>query len=238
MIYGISDTKGGEMSITSAMVKELGLNAGATVVGVASADDFTGAPEGCRPADKLQGCRSVIVLGAPFPPAALAGSTVEYTSIRNCMVEKMDNAAKDVAARIKREGYGTIAIDGLGGRRINGRFYGHISLKHSAELAGLGRITRNYLLTSPRYGNLLWFSAVLTEAELSPDRKQGYEVCDACDKCVAVCPVGALDNPALFGQGECYGTCYKQVMGQLELKCFRCRTVCSYRFGDSQGPEL
>lgn len=42
---------------------------------------------------------------------------------------------------------------------------------------------------------------------------------------------GALDNPALFGQGRCYQVCYKQVRGQLELKCFQCRTVCAHRFG-------
>lgn len=219
------------MNVSSAKVKELGINAGAAIVGIAAAGDFTGAPEGCRPADKLQGCRSVIVLGSPFPREALAKSTVEYTVIRNGMVEKMDNAAKDVATRIKLSGYRSKVIGGLGGKRINGRFYGHISLKHAAELAGLGIIARNYLLTNPRYGNLLWLSAVLTDADLSPDKKSQFNVCDACDKCVAVCPSGALDNPDLFGQGECYKTCYKQVMGKLELKCFRCRTVCSYRFG-------
>ena len=218
------------MSITSAKVKDLGFKAGAAVVGVASADDFAGAPDGCKPADKLQGCRSVIVLGAPFPKEALEKTTVEYTVIRNGMVEKMDNAAKDVATGIKQEGFRAKAVDGLGGKRINGRFYGHISLKHAAELAGLGSITRNYLLTSARYGNLLWFSAVLTDAELSPDQPQRYDVCDACDKCVATCPAGALDNPALFGQAECYRTCSKQVMGKLELNCFRCPTVCAYRY--------
>ena len=132
------------MRITSAKVKEMGINAGAAVVGIASASDFASAPEGCKPTDKLQDCRSVIVLGAPFPQEALAMSTVEYTVIRNGMVEKMDNAAKDVATRIKQKGYRTKAIDGLGGKRVNGRFYGHISLKHAAELAGIGSITRNY----------------------------------------------------------------------------------------------
>lgn len=221
----------GGMGITSAFVKEIGFAAGAAVVGIAFADDFGGAPEGCKPTDKLQGCRSVIVLGAPFPQEALTKSTVEYTAIRNGMVEKMDKAAKDVATRIKQEGYRTKAIGGLGGKRINGRFYGHISLKHAAELAGLGSITRNYLLTSPRYGNLLWFSAILTDAELSPDKQSHFEVCDTCGKCVSVCPSGALDEPNLFGQAKCYKTCYKQVMGKLELKCFRCRAVCSHRFG-------
>jgi Uncharacterized Fe-S protein len=217
------------VEITNAIVKELGINAGAVVVGVASARDFTGAPEGCKPTDKLRDCRSVIVLGAPFPQEALSAGTAEYTAIRNTMVERMDNAAKGVAKRIKQRGYRVKAVDGLGGKRINGRFYGHISLKHAAELAGLGTIARNYLLTNPRYGNLLWFSAVLTDAELAPNQKSRYDVCNSCNECVNTCPAGALDNPALFGQSKCYGTCYKQVEGKLELKCFQCRVVCPYQ---------
>lgn len=78
-------------------------------------------------------------------------STIEYTVIRNGMVEKMGKAAKEVAARIKQKGYRTKVIDRLGGKRVDGRFYGHISLKHGTALAGLGSTTRNYLLTSPRY---------------------------------------------------------------------------------------
>jgi epoxyqueuosine reductase QueG len=89
-------------------------------------------------------------------------------------------------------------------------------------LAGLGRINRNYLLTNHQYGNLLWFSAVLTDAELIPDKKAQYKICDTCKKCVEKCPSGALDNFASFGKKECpkFFIIEKK---KLEIKCFLCR---------------
>jgi epoxyqueuosine reductase QueG len=103
-------------------------------------------------------------------------------------------------------------------------------LKHAAELAGLGIIARNYLLTNPEYGNLLWFSAVLTDADLIPDKKAQYKICDNCNKCVETCPSGALNNPALFGKKEC-SRFFTIVNKKLEIKCFSCRKVCPYCFG-------
>ena len=217
--------------INSDIVKEYGLNAGASVVGIAASNDFGLAPEGFKPADKLEGCLSVVVLGAPFLQEALLGNTVEYTEIRNGMYQKMDSIAKEVTKQIIRKGYKAKAIGGLGGKYVNGKLFGHISLKHAAELAGLGIISRNYLLTNPEYGNLLWFSAVLTDADLIPDKKAPYTVCDNCNKCVEMCPSKALDHPAVFEHKACAGTCWKMVNGKWELKCFLCRKVCSYRFG-------
>jgi len=115
-------------------------------------------------------------------------------------------------------------------KELDGKMYGHISLKHAAELAGIGLINRNYLLTNPQFGNLLWLSAVLTDADLIPDKKAKYKICDKCNKCVKTCPSGALDDPALFGIKEC-SKYFTIVNKKFEIKCFLCRTVCPYRFG-------
>ena len=218
--------------ISSEVVKEYGLHAGASVVGIASSKDFSLAPDGFRPSDNLEGCLFVIVLGDPFPEEALL-STSEYTEVRKAMIEKMNNAAKEVTKRIKADGHKAKAISGAGGKFIEGKHYGQISLKHAAELAGLGRINRNYLLTNPQYGNLLWFSAVLTDAELIPDKKAEYNICDNCNKCVEICPSGALDDPTLFGNKKCDKVCLKLVDRKLVMNCFLCRTVCPYCFGTS-----
>ena len=79
--------------INSEIVKRYGLNAGASVVGIAASKDFGSAPEGFKPSDNLESCLSVIVLGTPFPPEALTLSTVEYTEIRNAMIKKMTDMA-------------------------------------------------------------------------------------------------------------------------------------------------
>ena len=217
--------------LTGEIVKEYGLNAGASVVGIASSKDFGLAPDGFRPSDNLEGCLSVIVLGTPFPQEALISASVNYTEIRNGMLERMNGIAKEVAKQIKGKGYKAKAIGGVDGKYVNGKFFGRISLKHAAELAGLGLINRNYLLTNPEYGNLLWLSAVLTDAELIPDKKAKYKICDKCNKCVKACSSGALDDPALFGNKECHKTCWKLANKKWELKCWLCRTVCPYCFG-------
>ena len=219
--------------LNSETVKEYGLQAGASVVGIAASKDFGLAPEGFRPADNLEGCLSVVVLGTPFPQEALLDVSVNYTEIRNGMLERMNTVAKEVAKQITGNGYKAKAIGGVNGKYVNGKLFGLIFLKHAAELAGLGVISKNYLLTNPEYGNLLWFSAVLTNADLIPDKKSQYTVCNKCNKCVEICPSKALDNPALFGNKECQKTCWKLINGKWELKCWLCRTVCPYRFGST-----
>jgi len=220
--------------LNSEIVKEYGLNAGASVVGIASSKDFRLALKGFNPSDNLEGCRSVIVLGAPSPKEVLKKSTVENTANRNEMLTKMTDMAKKVAKRIKADGYKSKAISASGGKWFEGdgrkEHCGYISLKHAAELAGLGSITRNYLLTNPEYGNLLWLSAVLTDADLIPDKKSQYTFCHNCNKCVEMCPSGALNNPASFGRKEC-SRFFTMENRKFEIKCFLCRKVCPHSFG-------
>jgi epoxyqueuosine reductase QueG len=217
--------------INSETVKEYGLNAGASVVGIAASKDFGLAPDGFKPSDKLESCRSVVVLGTPFPQESLSADFSEYTEIRNGTLKKMDDIAKTVAKQIVSKGYKATAIGGIGGKYVNSKLFGHISLKHAAELAGLGVINRNYLLTNSEYGNLLWFSAVLTDADLLPDKKAKYTVCDNCNKCVEMCPAKALDNPERFDYKACHKKCWRMVNRKWELNCYVCRNICPYCFG-------
>ncbi|MCL2032708.1 MAG: hypothetical protein FWG96_05520 [Methanomassiliicoccaceae archaeon] len=216
--------------INSEVVKEYGLKAGAAVVGIAASKDFIMSLDGFKPSDHLEGCLSVIVFGAPFPQEALK-SNAEYTLARKEVIEKTNGIAKEVAKQIKSDGYKAKDISGCGGKFIDGKNYGHISLKHAAELAGLGIIGRNYLLTNDRYGNLLWFTAVLTDADLVPDEKAQYRICDNCNICVEACPSGALGDHASFGNKKCDNVCFKMVDKKWEMSCFLCRTMCPYCFG-------
>lgn len=217
--------------LNSEIVKGYGLNAGASVVGIAASKDFHLAPDGFKPADVLEGCLSAIILGAPVPQEAILKDPIGFIDIRNELNEKMTGIAKNVAKQIKGEGYKASAINGMGGKWVDGKHFGHISLKHAAELAGLGIIGKNYLLINPQYGTLLWFSAVLTDADLIPDEKAQYAVCNNCSKCVEMCPSKALDNLPVFGKKECAGTMFKKINGKLEINCFLCRKVCPHCFG-------
>lgn len=216
--------------LTSETVKAYGAAAGAAAVGIAASRDFASAPDGCKPSDVLEGCLSVIVLGVPFPPEALGLDAPAYTEMRNAIMTRMTALAKDVEKRIKADGHKAKAVSASGGKFVEGKHWGTISLKHAAELAGLGVITRNYLLTSREHGNLLWLSAVLTDAELAPDEKARYAFCGGCSICVEACPSGALDDPASFGRKKC-DQFFKIVDRKLEIQCFKCRAVCPWRFG-------
>jgi epoxyqueuosine reductase QueG len=219
--------------LTSATVKKYGLDAGATVVGIAAAEDFTAAPEGFKPADALPGCRSVIVLGTTFPAEVLGDADI-YTESRNAMLSAMTDMAKVVAKRVKTDGYQTKAVSSSGGKWVQGdgrkELCGTISLKHAAALAGLGVIGKNYLLTNPQYGNMLWLSAVLTTAELVPDGRADFPLCNNCNQCVEVCPVHALDNTATFGRRDC-SKFFAIENKKLRIKCYQCRTICPAAFG-------
>ncbi len=220
--------------LTSATVKEYGINAGADIVGIAAAKDFGMAPEGFRPADVMPKCRSVIVLGAASSPNVL-NDIAEYTASRNAMLSSMTEMSKVLAKRIRADGYKTKPISTTGGKWVDsgGRKeqFGYISLKHAAEIAGLGVIGKNYLLTNPKYGNLLWLSAVLTDAELPPDEKYGFaDMCSNCNRCVEACPVRALDDLAAFDKKGC-SSHFKIEDKKLVIKCFLCRTICPYCLG-------
>jgi len=104
-----------ETQIDSLIVKKYGMDAGASVVGIAAACDFFKAPNGFKPTDILEGCLSVIVFGSPFSKEVL-NNTVDYTETRNIMLKKMTEIAEEVAKRIKTDGHKTKAISGSGGK--------------------------------------------------------------------------------------------------------------------------
>ena len=223
--------------MTSETIKEYARNAGASAVGMAAAASFVSAPEGCKPVDVMPDCLSVIVLGCAVPEEPIfAGDTIGFIDIRNEVNQKVTGIANDLGKWLKGEKYKAKSIAGMSGKWVerDGRKEqnGLISLKHAAELAGLGVIGRNYLLTNPQYGNLLWLAAVLTDADLIPDKKAEYNFCDGCSICVEACPSGALDDyPETFGRKKCDGTMFRMVDKKWEIICFLCRKACPYRFG-------
>jgi len=225
------------IDLTGEMVKEYCREAGAVVAGIAAAQAFGAAPEGFRPADALEGCASVIVLGKPVPrETVLREDTIGFIDTRTALNKELKDAAKQVAKRVKAAGYQTRAVGGMDGKWLNGFTHGPISLKHAAELAGLGVIGKNYLLTNPEHGNLLWFSAVLTDAVLTPDPKLQRDFCGDCRLCAEVCPAHALDTPGCVEKKACSGTMFKQIDKKWEIMCFLCRKVCPHRFGIKELP--
>lgn len=89
--------------MTSQQAKQRLYDIGADLVDIARMDRFDGVPQGCYPADVLQGCRSVIVFAKRFLRAALdCNTTVPYTSVRNLLSSIMNVCCGEVIIRCNR----------------------------------------------------------------------------------------------------------------------------------------
>lgn len=69
-----------------------------------------------------------------------------------------------------------------------------LSLPHAAVEAGLGTLGLNLMLLTPEYGPRVLLGAVLTQAELPPDRPLAAPLClgESCGRCLLACPADAI----------------------------------------------
>jgi len=219
--------------LDSGVIKQAAYGLGADLCGIAPIERFSGAPEGFRPTDVFPECRSVVVIAKRFLKGTLyAKSTIPYTYVRDATASVINQAAIRLAQKI--EDMGVLAVTIWEGEydRNTDKFRGLISLKHAAELAGLGRIGKNTLLVNEKYGNMIWLSAVLTSAVIDPDPPAEYETCPKnCRLCIDSCPAKALDGVSI-DQWACLEYAYSGVdSGEFRVKCFKCRKICPNALG-------
>lgn len=62
-----------------------------------------------------------------------------------------------------------------------------------AQLAGIAFIGKNRMAISPRLGSWFFIGYILTDCELEPDG-ENTGTCAGCGRCIAACPLGALDG--------------------------------------------
>lgn len=215
-------------------VKGLLFSLGVDLCGIAGVDQFDEAPQGYHPLDVLPTCKSVISFGCRFPAGTLACKTpVPYTRVRNSITDKMDAIALNCCIELEKLGALAIPIPTNGAQwdRDTGRTRSIVSQKHAAQAAGLGTIGRHSMLITPEFGSMVWLGCVLTEAELTPDRKK-EAVCNNCGLCAMVCPVNALKGDKVDQQA-----CWDYAFGDNEelqtwvISCHRCRDCCPYNLG-------
>ena len=187
-------------------IKEVAIDAGIDVVGIASVERWDdAAPDGHRPADILPGARSVIVLGARGPTAgAWQNSDHRFMEV-NGYDFRNDLIVQIVADYIEKEfdHYAIMApaISVSGHQPVMGMML-------AAVLAGLGtRSLAANIILNPKYG-LLYYSACITSMELPADPMLEQDVCPhpMCvatyrkikkTPCMAACPSddgGCLDG--------------------------------------------
>lgn len=217
-------------------VKQILYDMGADLCGIASIDRFDEAPEGFHPCDVLPSCKSVIVFAMKFSVGTLhCKTTVPYTITRNMLNSKMDLMSVQFCDVMEQNGIIAVPTGTISHNQYDektGRWRSIVSAKHSAVAAGLGRIGKNTLVVTPEYGNMVWLNAVLTDAELEPDKMLSGSPCkDGCSICIDNCPAHALGNPEM-NQTACSAYAFHTDEGEeFKFKCHLCRTSCPNCFG-------
>lgn len=213
--------------------------AGGTVdkIGVATVSSFDGCPAGMHPRDLLPSCRSVISFCVKHLDIFAASRNKDCQAYSQDLSKyMMMHAAYGLSRFMEREGYRAFPV--TGSYRLypgKGDHEGRISLRHAAQQAGLGHISRIGILLTSEYGPRIQLGAILTDAALPPCSPLKEDPCIGCDLCIRKCPTGAIRMP---GEGRNYepvdsGLClgYRRVQGGSSPlgyrdQCGLCRAVC------------
>ncbi|RJP66793.1 MAG: epoxyqueuosine reductase [Candidatus Abyssobacteria bacterium SURF_17] len=205
---------------------------GADLCGIAHAGRFAGAPEGFKPIDIWDKCKSVAVFARRLPAQSLfAENCVPYTFVNTMMTQEVDRLTMQISLKLEALGIENVPIpsDDPYEHWEAERSYGRaiLSLKHAAYLAGLGVLGKNTLLMNEQYGNMIQIGAVLLEADLEGDSLASYEGCPSgCQLCLESCPAAALDGDTV-NQHLCRPLSnYRTEKGYILKKCYECRKVC------------
>ncbi len=225
------------MKLTSAIIKAKASELGFHLCGIAPVERFTGLGIKTDPLAVFAECKSVIVVAMKFLGSTLkASSTIPYTILRNGLSREIDMKTMELSYFIEEHdllAVPTGAIEPCNYDNEIKKTVGLISLKNAAYLAGLGVIGKNTLLITPKYGNMVWLGAVLTNAALEPDPVMEYNPCkESCSACISNCPVQALDGSKFMDQMKCWNYAFgEEDGGEWRIKCFKCRAVCPYSKG-------
>ena len=188
------------------IIKGVGVKAGATVVGIASASAFNEyVPEGHRPEDILSGAESVIV-AADRGPTAGSWRCPDNRLMEITGYDFRENVAVHVMSDFIEREFGYYAVQGPSLPTA-----GHsppMSMMLAAVLAGLGtRSLAANIILHPDYG-MLYYAALVTTMPFEPDHRLEKDVCPApscavmfqkkgTTPCMQACPAsegGCLDG--------------------------------------------
>lgn len=138
-------------------IKEIFINLGADVCGIANVDLFIDTPKGFHPIDIFSECKSVIVFAKKIPKGlACVSPRIIYQQFNSIGPVELDRIAYRASNEIEKI-YDAIAVpipsdspyDYWDAENLEGR--GTISMKHAAVLAGIGTLGKSTLLLNSKY---------------------------------------------------------------------------------------
>lgn len=217
-------------------IKQQVIRLGADLCGIANIDRFSDAPTGFHPRDIYPECQSVVVIAKAMPKGLTKVSPrLIYGHGNELAKERVDVCVQELAMAMETQGCIAVPLpsddpyDVWDVETTTGK--GILSMKHAAELAGLGFLGKSTILINAKYGTLLTIGAVLTDANLPSDELAPSHCMPGCTRCISACPSQALDGKSV-NQTKCrkhtYGT---NARGFSVVNCNMCRTVCPLAHG-------
>jgi epoxyqueuosine reductase len=213
------------LMIEAKKVKEFAREQGADLVGVASVDRLTGAPEGHRPEDFLSGANSVIAMAKRIPLGIVKTIPIPYYYASfgyHDINASLRALASRVALYLEDQGYAAFPTDPSVDRRarevkiiseepeIKIKILGDFSQRHAMAMAGLGEISASGMFVAPKFGPRIRLVSVITTAAFEPDplppQKGQFNVCkpNLCGSlCIKKCPAKAIPGDGTVDHYRC-----------------------------------
>ena len=207
--------------LNNAALKQMAIEKGADLVGIASINRFKALPPNANPSFIQTNAKSVIVLGFQIPRGALRG--IEEDTAWNTMAGDHPGGytlytvevTYNVSKMLEDDGWEAVPLWRHNYEMRNQGVRVHpdkpepdviVDMDFAAHAAGLGHMGKNKLFLTPEFGPRQVFTAILTDTEFEPDKISKQEVCDGCDECVRACPAKALDANKFTETRLCEGT--------------------------------
>ncbi|MDQ0288681.1 hypothetical protein [Oligosphaera ethanolica] len=224
--------------MTSQELKAAAKSFGADLVGIASTASLAYLPKEDNPLSIFPQAKNVIIIGRKIPRGALRGieqgTEMDNSFAQFGFIDLEDNflakTTYDVNIWMEARGFEAVplfAYDCTGqpvGVPVEpGKPAPNVILQYRimAQAAGLGETGLNGLFLTPEFGPRQRFAMLLTDAELEADKPFQPYLCKDCGKCVAACPLQAL-NPDK-GTKAGFAGCESLVAARDNDLCRRCR---------------
>ncbi len=189
------------------------------------------------PRQVLPECRSILVLGAPYPGGD--GSSPPSANGRIAAYAWNDDYHAVLVVRLQAL---VAFIETLAGHPVPNRWYtdsGPVLERDLAQRAGLGWIGKNTCLINPRLGSYFLLAEILLGLELEPDLPMLADHCGSCRRCIEACPTTCILPDRTLDAQRCIAYLTIELKGPIPLElrplmgdwvfgCDICQQVCPW----------
>ena len=231
------------------------------VFGITNASSVQGEPSCHRPHDMLASARTILCLGMPVPKGIFKceeRSEWMYWRAASIYYRNIDMVLMRACSVIEGKGEVAVPIYACFPYDIKGKgdFWAYMSLVKMAEAVGIGKVGKNGLLFSSKYGPKLLLGGIVTTASLPAmawPEKDETGCPKECFNCQEQCPVKAIDKSGKVDRIACikysmrspifsnlmkagnFGSEDAQMINHVTAvddhsmyRCIRCVSVCPY----------